>query len=106
MESAMRRPGVFNLTAALAVVAVLELFVNRLVGRLFLSGSAMSAGRTGFQSSRALEASGSFLFQLTAVLALAVLVAGFWGLLRRGELYPRAIRFSIIVITLFFTAFA
>jgi hypothetical protein len=93
MESAMRRPGVFNLTAALAVVAVLELVVNRLVGRLF-------------HSDRALEASGSFLFQLTAVLALAVLVAGFWGLVRRGELYPRAVRFSVVIIILFFTAFA
>jgi hypothetical protein len=93
MESAMRRPGVFNLTAALALVAVLELFVNRLVGRLF-------------HSDRALEASGTFLFQLTAVLALAVLVAGFWGLVRRGELYPRAVRFSVVIITVFFTGFA
>jgi hypothetical protein len=105
MESAMRRPGVFNLTAALAVVAVLELFVNRLFGRLFMPG-AISSGRSGFNSGRALEASGSFLFQLTAVLALAVLVAAFWGLLRRGELYPRAVRFSVVIITLFFTVFA
>jgi len=105
MESAMRRPGPFNLTAALAAVAVLELLVNRLVGRLFLPG-AMSSGRSGLTAGKALDASGSFLFQLTAVLALAVLVAGLWGIIRRGELYPRAIRFSVVVITLFFTAFA
>src|SRR6185503_6958859 len=105
MESAMRRPGAFNLTAALAAVAVLELFINR-VGRLFLPGAAISTGRSGFHPSRALEASGSFLFQLTAVLALAVLVAGFWGLVRRGELYPRTVRFSVSIITLFFIVFA
>ena len=30
------------------------------------------------------------------------MVAAFAGLFRRGELYPRAMRFSIVVIALFF----
>jgi hypothetical protein len=40
------------------------------------------------------------------ILALVVMVGRVRGLFRRGELYPRAIRFSTIVIALFFAAFA
>src|SRR5262249_55612817 len=47
---------------------------------------------------------GWWLFQLTALLALAVMVAAFAGLFRGGELYPRAGRFSTAVVALLFLA--
>src|SRR5262245_59811514 len=102
MESAIRRARTGNLTAALVVIAVLEFVVNRLAGRLFFPRPAFSAG-AGSSTTHIVSWAGSFLFQVTAFLALAVLVAAFAGLFRRGELYPRAIRFSTVVIALFFS---
>ena len=105
MESAMPRARTGNLTAALVAVALLELGLNRLAGRLFFPRATLSLGG-GSHAAAALAACGPFLFQLTAVLALSVLVATFFGLLRRGELYPRAMRFSIVVIALVFATFS
>jgi hypothetical protein len=102
MESAMRRTG--NLTILLVGVAGLEFVVNRLAGRLFFPRPALMAGG-GSHTTHALSLFGPFLFQLTAILAVTVLAAGFAGLFRRGELYPRAVRFSTIVIALLFCAF-
>jgi hypothetical protein len=101
METASPRPRAGNLTAALVVVALLELGLNRLAGQLFMPRATLALGG-GSRASSALAATGPFLFQLTAVLALIVLVAGFAGLLRRGELYPRAVRVSVGVIALIF----
>jgi hypothetical protein len=107
METAIQRPRSGNLTAALVAVALLELIVNRLFGRLFSQAAAFGSAPAGFRPASVLGASGPFLFQLTAVLALGVLVAAFSGLVRRGELYhPRTIRFSVVVIALFFIGFA
>jgi len=105
METARPRARTGNLTAALVAVAVLELSLNRLAGRLFFPRATLSLGG-GSHAAAALAACGPFLFQLTAVLALAILVASFTGLLRRGELYPRAMRFSIVVIALVFVVFS
>jgi len=102
MESAMRRARSGNLTALLVAVAVLEFFINRLAGRLFFPRPTLATG--GSQTTHVISVAGPFLFQLTAILALAVMAAGFFGLFRRGELYPRAVRFSVIVIALFFAA--
>jgi hypothetical protein len=93
-----------NLTVALLTVALLELFVNRLGGRLFFPRSAVSGGGPTASAANFFATIGPFLFQLTAVLALAVFIAAFVGLLRRGELYPRTMRYSVIVIALFFAA--
>src|SRR5262245_53083549 len=101
MESAIRRARTGNLTAWLVFVAVLEFAVNRLAGRLFFPRPALIAG--GSHTTQAVSRAGPYLFQLTAILALVVLVAAFVGLFRRGELYPRAIRFSTIVIALCFS---
>jgi len=103
MESAMRRARSGNLTAALVVVAALEFIVNRLAGRLFFPRPALTSGGTGSHTTHFVGLAGPWLFQVTAVLTLAVMVAAFVGLFRRGELYPRAIRFSTIVIALFFS---
>jgi hypothetical protein len=102
MESAMRRARSGNLTALLVVVSALEFIVNRLAGRLFFPRPALTSVVTGSHTTHALSVAGPFLFQLTAFLALIVMVAAFAGLFRRGELYPRAIRFSTVVIALFF----
>ena len=99
MEIARPHARTGNLTAALVAVAALELGLNRLAGRLFFPRATLSLGG-GSSAAAALAACGPFLFQLTAVLALAILVAAFVGLLRRGELYPRAMRFSIVVIAM------
>src|SRR6185436_3676290 len=102
MERAMLRARSLNLTAALLAVALLELFVNRLGGRLFFPRSALSGGGPTASAANLFATIGPFLFQLTAVLALAVLFIAFVGLLRRGELYPKAMRYSVVVIALFF----
>src|ERR1035438_1303454 len=103
METARPRARTGNLTAALVAVALLELSLNRLAGRLFFPRATLSLGG-GSHAAATLAACGPFLFQLTAVLALSILVASFSGLLRRGELYPRAMRFLVIVIALVFAA--
>ena len=105
MEPAIRRARSGNLTALLVVVSVLEFLVNRLAARLFFPRPALTSGGGGLDVVRAISFVGSWLFQLTALLALVVLVTAFAGLFRRGELYPRAVRFSTIVIALFFSAF-
>lgn len=99
----MRRARSGNLTALLVVVSVLEFVVNRLAARLFFPRPALTAGSYGSHTIHAVSVAGPFLFQLTAFLALAVLVAAFAGLFLRGELYPRAIKFSTVVIALFFS---
>jgi hypothetical protein len=101
METAMRRARSGNLTALLVVVSVLEFVVNRLAGRLFFPRPALTSGSG--HTTHAVSVAGPFLFQLTALLALAVMVAAFAGLFRRGELYPRAIKLSTVVIALFFS---
>jgi hypothetical protein len=105
METAKPPARAGNLTAALVVVALLELALNRLGGRLFFPRASLSMGG-GSRAGNAVAAAGPFLFQLTAVLALLVLVAAFAGLLRRGEVYPRAMRFSVAFIALVFVIFA
>jgi len=104
METAKPPARAGNLTAALVVVGLLELALNRLGGRLFFPRATLSMGG-GSAASGAIAAAGPFLFQLTAVLSLLVLVAAFAGLLRRGEVYPRATRFSVGFIALVFVIF-
>jgi hypothetical protein len=104
MESAMRRARTGNLTALLVAVAVLEFLVNRLAARLFFPRPALTSASSGSHTTHAVSVAGPFLFELTAILGLAVMVAAFAGLFRRGELYPRAMRFSIVVIAVIFAA--
>jgi hypothetical protein len=91
-----------NLTAALVAVGLLELFLNRVAGRLFVPRATGLGGGSGSAAGHLLGAIGPFLFELTAVLALAVFVSAFTGLVRRRELYPRALRFSVVIIGLVF----
>ena len=93
------RPG--NLTAALVVVAFLELALNRVANRLFLPQSS-SIDSALSQTARVLGASGSLLFYITGVLGLMVMLAAVAGLLRRGELFPRAMRLLVGIVALVF----
>ena len=99
----MRRARSGNLTALLVVVSALEFIVNRLAGRLFFPRPALSSGGSGSNAIHAISWVGSWLFQLTALLALAVMVAAFTGLFRRGELYPRWMRFATMVVAVGFS---
>ncbi len=105
METAKTRARTGNLTAALVAVGILELGVNRLGSRLFFPRATSLVGGASL-TVNLLSSAGPFLFQLTAVLAFGVLVAALAGLLRRGELYPRAARFLVIVLALVFAGFS
>jgi hypothetical protein len=85
----------FNLTAALAVVALAELALHRLVDRLFLPQHP-----TGLL--QVLGEAGRFAFHLGGVLGLAVVVVALLAYLRRPELFPRSMRFAFGSIALFF----
>ena len=87
-----------NLTAALLWVALLELLVNRVACRLFLPRTTVSGAARGSTAARLVSDAGPFLFHLTGVLALFVLVTAMVGLLRRGELFPRPVRFTVVLI--------
>lgn len=90
------RPPHGNLTAALVVVAALEMVVNRLLGHLFATPSCHSIA-----SCLALRA-GPFLLYLTGVLALIVVGGGITGHLLRGELFPRGMRITIGALSMVF----
>jgi len=90
------RPPHGNLTAALVVVAALEMVVNRLLGHLFATPTCQSVA-----SCLALRA-GPFLLYLTGVLALIVLGGGIVGHLLRGELFPRGMRITIGALSMVF----
>jgi hypothetical protein len=85
----------FNLTATLAVVAVADLILHRLIERLFLPQHP-----TGF----ALVASGAgrFAFHLGGVLGLVLVSVTLFHSLRRGGLFPRSMRFAVGSIGVFF----
>ena len=89
----------FNLTAALAVAALGDLVLHRLIERLFLPQHPSGAGRVAAEVGR-------FAFHLAGVLGLVVLVYGLVVALRRSELFPRSMRFAVGVIALFFVALA
>jgi hypothetical protein len=93
----MDRPRPFNLTATLAVVAVLDLLLHRL-DRLFLPQHP-----TGFL--RVADDAGRFAFHLGGVLGLVLVTITLFTSLRRGDLFPRSMRFAVAGIAAFFVAF-
>jgi hypothetical protein len=98
-----------NLTAALVLVAAMELLLNRLANRLFLPRSLVSGGGAGATLlARIVGDSGPFLFHLTGVLALALLALAMRGLLRRRELFPgpAVVRLAVSAIALGFCTLA
>jgi hypothetical protein len=88
-----------NLTAALAVAAVADLVLHRLLDRLFLpqnpTGLARVAGDLG-----------QFAFHLGGVLGLVVLVGALVTLLRRHDMFPRPMRYAVAIVALFFVGVA
>jgi hypothetical protein len=106
MSDGAARARAGNLTAALVAVALLELALNRLAGKLFLPRPSISGADGGSLLVRALADSGTFLSHLTGVLALGILPVAFVGLLLRRELFPRPMRVAVVVIALVFWALA
>src|SRR4051794_34925566 len=86
-----------NLTAALAVVAVADLVLHRLVERLFLPQHPTGLARVAADAGR-------FAFHLGGVLGLILVVVALFIGLRRGDLFPRSMRFAVGSIALFFVA--
>jgi hypothetical protein len=87
-----------NLTAALVLVAAMELLVNRLANRLFLPRSLVAgAGAGATWLARVVSDSGPFLFYLTGVLALWLFGMALSGLLRRRELFPEPVPIRLII---------
>ncbi len=92
------RPRGLNLTAALAVIAILDLVAHRLVARLFLPQEPNDTVRT-------LAASvARFVFHLGGVLGLLVVVTALVRVLVRNDLFPRTMRFAAGTIAMFFAA--
>ena len=89
----------FNLTAALAVVAVGDLVLHRLIERLFLPQQPTGLARLAGEAGR-------FAFHLGSVLGLALVALTLYGSLRRGDIFPRSMRFAVSVIGLFFVVSA
>jgi hypothetical protein len=89
----------FNLTAVLAVLAILDLLVDRLLSRLFLPSGG---GARAWSLSGPLAGLGSFLSYLAGALALLLFASSFVGLIRRRELYPRSMRLVVSVLALVF----
>jgi hypothetical protein len=84
-----------NLTATLAVVAVADLVLHRLVERLFLPQhpTGLAAVASG---------AGRFAFHLGGVLGLILVSVTLFLALRRGGIFPRSMRFAVASIGLFF----
>ncbi len=90
-----------NLTAVLALLAVLELVINRIVGHLFVPMS-----RANTLPGSVLGETGTFLFYLVGVLGLWLFAAGLTGLLLRREFFPQTVRLTAALFGLFFVFFA
>jgi hypothetical protein len=87
-----------NLTAALVLVAAMELVVNRLANRLFLPRSLVTGASAGATVlARAVSDSGPFLFHLTGVLAVLIFAMALGGLLRRRELFPEPVTSRLVI---------
>jgi hypothetical protein len=85
-----------NLTAVLAALAVVDLFLDRLLLRLFLPSPEVASG-----AGQVLTVGATFVSHLAGALALLVFASSFIGLVRRRELFPPSMRFLVSVLALF-----
>jgi hypothetical protein len=83
-----------NLTAVLVALAFLDLLVDRLFSRVFVSSSSGGG--------RVLALAGGFVSYLAGALALLVFATSFLNTIRRRELYPRSMRLVISVLAFVF----
>jgi hypothetical protein len=89
----------FNLTGALAVVAVGDLVMHRLIERLFLPQQPTGLARLASEAGR-------FAFHLGSVLGLALVALTLYDSLRREDIFPRSMRFAVSIVGLFFVVAA
>lgn len=76
-----------NLTALLALLAIVDLLLDRVFTRLFLGERATASG-----GARLLAQIGNHVSNLVGALALLLFALTYISLIRRRELYPRSIR--------------
>lgn len=91
------RPPLGNVTAVLVVVALAELILNRLIGRLFLSHAGCQKLLPCL-----VARSGPFFLYLAGLLAIGLLVVSIVRHLARGELFPRGVRFTVAALSFVF----
>jgi hypothetical protein len=90
-------PARLNLTAVLAVVAALEVVLDRVFARLFLPAAASAQAWDAFWAY-----AGAFTSYLGGALGLLVLAVSLAGLLLRRELFPGSMRVVVTAIGVFF----
>jgi hypothetical protein len=83
-----------NLTAVLAALAILDLAIDRLFCRVFVS--PLTGG------GHAISVAGAFVSYLAGALALLLFASSFIGAIRRRELYPRSMRLVVSAVALAF----
>jgi hypothetical protein len=83
-----------NLTAVLVALAILDLLVDRLFSRVFLSASSGGG--------RVISVAGAFVSYLAGALALLLFASSFLNTIRRRELYPRSMRLVISALAFVF----
>jgi len=89
----------FNLTAVLAVVAVADLVLHRLIERLFLPQQPTGLARLAGEAGR-------FAFHLGGVLGLVLVALTLYSNMRQGDIFPRSMRFAVAIVGLFFVVTA
>ncbi len=82
-------PATINLTAALALAALVDLALHRVAGRLFFPSSMQ-----GTLLGRALHGLGVFSSHLVGILGVLLFALAFLGVMRRRELFVRGMRLS------------
>lgn len=86
-----------NLTAVVAVLALFDLVVDRLVLRLFMPATNPGGSGLGWLAFVA-----AFISYLGGALALLLFASSFLGLIRRRELFPRSLRMVASILAVFF----
>lgn len=89
-----------NLTAVLAVSALGELIFYRVLNAAFLPAQPSTVGQ------RLLVDLGSFLSNLSGILALVLAVGGLIRALNDDTIFPRSMRITVSTVGLFFSALA
>lgn len=95
-----RRLSAPNLTALLALSALGELIFYRVLSAAFLPAQSGTLGQ------RLLVGLGSFLANLSGILALLLVVVGLIRALGSARVFPRSMRMTVSTIGLFFSALA
>jgi hypothetical protein len=95
-----RRLPALNLTALLALSALAELILYRVLGAAFLPA------QPGTLAERSLADLGAFVSNLSGILGLLLAAVALGRALVAGQIFPRSMRITVTTIGLFFTGLA